>query len=78
MADANCIGIDFDLRRHHQRSACSALRLMFPPLTHTTRSAGGPDLRRNDASGPPSRLAGPWPIAVVTLLWLIYQFRKRR
>jgi hypothetical protein len=53
------------------------LRLMFPPLTHTPRSAGGPELRRDEAATPfwPVR---PVPIAIAALLWVLYQFRKRK
>jgi hypothetical protein len=57
-----------------------ALRLMFPPLTKKPQAAGAPELRQRETGDVRSSIGpnGFWPIAIATLLWVLFQFRKHK
>jgi chromate transport protein ChrA len=54
----------------------SSVQIMFPPVTKRRQNAGGPTFGRERSGGPPP--ISPRSFAVAALLWVIYQFRKRK
>jgi chromate transport protein ChrA len=54
----------------------SSVHMMFPPVTKRPQNASGPTFGRDGSGGPPP--ISPRSFAVAALLWVIYQFRKRK
>jgi hypothetical protein len=54
----------------------SSVQIMFPPATKRRQNAGGPTFGRERSGGLPP--ISPRSFAVAALLWVIYQFRKRK